>query len=139
MLTKYSLKQKPHLIFSFDEKGITQDHTPPSVVTGKDFHPPAVTLGRSSPTTIIRRGIASGMAVPPYFVFPGKRMRPNLLNGATPSADGTVTNWVVKFSSFRAYLEDHFKFVSVREDQPVMLLLEGHKSHVSVGLVEWAR
>lgn len=91
MLTKYSLKDKPHLIFNVDEKGITQCHTPPSVVAGKDFHPPAVTSGRSSTTTIIGCGSASGMAVPPYFVFPVKKLRPDLLNGATPEADGTVT------------------------------------------------
>ena len=43
------------------------------------------------------------MAVPPYFVFPGKRMRPDLLNGATPGADGTEKrDWVVKFSSFQS-------------------------------------
>ena len=43
-------------------------------------------------------------------------------------------------AAFRAYLEDHFlKFVPMREDQSVMLLLDGHKSHVSVGLVEWAK
>ena len=36
VLTKYSLKDKPHLIFDVDEKGITQDHTPPSVVAGKE-------------------------------------------------------------------------------------------------------
>ena len=141
VLTKYSLKDKPHLIFNVDEKGITQDHTPPSVVAGKDFHPPAVTSGRSSTTTIIGCGSASGMAVPPYFVFPGKRMRPDLLNGATPSADGTVTETGWSNSAvFRAYLEDHIlKFVPVRDDQPVMLLLDGNKSHVSVGLVEWAK
>ena len=81
------------------------------------------------------------MAVPPYFVFPGKRMRPDLLNGATPGADGTETEtgWS-NSAAFRAYLEDHFlKFVPMREDQSVMLLLDGHKSHVSVGLVEWAK
>ena len=41
---------------------------------------------------------------------------------------------------FRTYLEDHFlKFVPGRGDEPVLLLLDGHKSHVSVGLVDWAK
>ena len=40
---------------------------------------------------------------------------------------------------FRRYLSDHFlKFVPARTDQHILLLLDGHKSHVSIGLVEWA-
>ena len=79
ILNKYQLKDKPHLIFNIDAKRITRCHTPPSVVAGQDIHPPAVTSGRSSTTTIIGCGSARDMAVPPYFVFAGKRMVPDLM------------------------------------------------------------
>ena len=65
ILEKYQLKDKPHLIFNIDEKGITQYHTPPAVVSGNKIHPSAVTAGKSTTTTIIGCGSASGMAVPP--------------------------------------------------------------------------
>ena len=39
ILIKYNLKDKPHLIFNVDEKGITQDHKPPSIFAGTDYHP----------------------------------------------------------------------------------------------------
>ena len=36
-LDKYNLRDKPHLIYNIDEKGVVQNHTPPAVVTGTDF------------------------------------------------------------------------------------------------------
>ena len=141
ILTKYDLKDKPHLIFNVDEKGVQQNHTPPSVVAGKDACAQAVTSQKSSTTTIIGCGSASGVAIPPYFVFAGARMRQELLAGKSAGADGTVSesgwsNSVI----FRDYLEHHFlKHVPGRGEDPVLLILDGHKSHVSVGLTDWAR
>lgn len=140
-MVKYDLSGKPHMIFNVDEKGVSQDHTPPHVISSSSIHPPAVTSGKSSTITILGCGSASGMAVPPYFVFPGKRMMPDLMVGATPGADGCVTESGWSNSEvFRFYLENHFlKFVPSHTDQKILLLLDGHKSHVSVGLVEWAK
>ena len=80
------------------------------------------------------------MAVLPYFVFPGKRMMPDLLTGASPGANGCMSDSGWSNSEvFRDYLQMHFmKFVPSHSDQKILLILDGHKSHVSVGLVEWA-
>ena len=86
ILEKYQLKDKPHLIFNIDEKGITQYHTPPAAVSGNEIHLSAVTAGKSTTTSITDCGSASGMAVPQYFVFAGKRMIPDLMKGALPCA-----------------------------------------------------
>ena len=80
------------------------------------------------------------MAVPPYFVFAGKRMIPDLMKGALPGAACSMddSGWS-NSDIFRRYLSDHFlKFVPARTDQHILLLLDSHKSHVSIGLVEWA-
>jgi hypothetical protein len=50
---KYNLKTKPHLIYNVDEKGISQNRTPPHIVGTVDNHPQAVTAGKSPTTTII--------------------------------------------------------------------------------------
>lgn len=79
---------------------------------------------------------------PPYFVFAGHRMMPDLLKDATPGAAGTVTESGWSNSQvFRTYLQEHFlKFAPQRQPgQYMLLLLDGHKSHVSVDLVEWAK
>ncbi|XP_061186996.1 uncharacterized protein LOC133195149 [Saccostrea echinata] len=138
-LSKHDLYGKPHLIFNVDEKGISVDHKPPAVVGDSAYCPQSVTSGRGKTITILGGGSASGVSIPPFFVFPGKRMMPELLSGASPGASGTVseTGWSNGLI-FRHYLEHHFlKFVP-RDEGQILLLLDGHKSHVSVELVEWA-
>lgn len=141
ILTKYNLFDKPHRIFNVDEKGITLNHAPPHVVSGTGDTPQAVTTGKSSTVTILGCGSASGVAIPPYFVFPGMRMRSELMEGSTPGAAGDVpesgwSNSVI----FLQYLQRHFvHYVPGGLDEPVLLLLDGHRSHVSVAAVEWAK
>ncbi|CAC5364058.1 unnamed protein product [Mytilus coruscus] len=117
---KYNLQDKPHLIFNIDEK---------------------VTSGRSNTTTILGCGSASGFAVPPYFVFEGKRMMNKLMNGATPGDVGAISDsgWS-STNIFRQYLTAHFlKYVPGRNNDNILLLLDGHKSHVAVDIIEWAQ
>lgn len=138
-LSTHNIHDKPHLIYNIDEKGISIDHNPPSVVSDSTYCPQAVTSGRGKTITILGGGSASGVAIPPFFIFPGKRMRPELLNGASPGTSATVseTGWS-NGVIFREYLENHFlKFVPRSDNQKVLLLL--HRSHVSVDLIEWAQ
>ena len=90
-LTKYDLKNKPEFIYNVDEKGLSTMHKLPSVVATVGCKPPAVLLGSHVLVTVIGYGNAFGYSVPPFFVFPGVRMRQELLKGKTPGADGDVT------------------------------------------------
>ena len=80
---------------------------------------------------VLGSGNALCTAIPPYFVFVGKRMRSELLEGATPGASGTVreTGWS-NSTVFRKSLEEHFmKYVQGRDpSEPLILLYNGHKS-----------
>ncbi|XP_063401995.1 uncharacterized protein LOC134686219 [Mytilus trossulus] len=141
VVLKYNLQDKPHLIFNVDEKGITLNHKPPNVVSGIECNTSSVTSGRSSTTTILGCGSASGFAVPPYFVFEGKRMNNELMNGAITGAVGAVSDsgWS-NTNIFRQYLTDHFlKYIPGRNNDNVLLLLDGHTSHVAVDIIEWAQ
>ena len=86
---------------------------------------------------ILGCGSVSGVVVPPLFVFPGKHMMPDLMTGASPGADGCITDSGWSNSEvFRHYLQNHFlKFAHSHRDQKSLLLLDGHKFHVSVRLV----
>ncbi|XP_053388230.1 uncharacterized protein LOC128551405 [Mercenaria mercenaria] len=139
-LEKHNLANKPHLIFNVDEKGISVEHKPPYIVAGSSYTPSAVTSGKGKTVTILGCGSAAGQAIPPYLVFPGQRMREELLHGASPGADGTISESGWSNSSiFRHYIENHFlKFAPGHNGQKILLILDGHKSHVSVGLSEWA-
>ena len=65
-----------------------------------------------------------------------------LLEGASPAAAGTVseTGWS-NTEIFSDYMKNHLlKFLPPRsDDSPVLILYDEHKSHVSLGLIEWAK
>ena len=140
IIEKCGFDKEPQLIYNVGEKGFSQCHSPPSVVCSGDAQPPAVTAGKSSTITVIGCGNATGAAVPPFIIFPGKRMLPKLLDGATPGTTGRMSDSGWSNSElFRDYPENHFlKHVLINVDQKVLLLLDGHKSHASVGLSQWA-
>ena len=142
ILTKYNLHDKPQHIYNVDEKGLQTEHNPPYVVGCKEVPTPAITSPRSSLTTVIGCGNALGTQIPPYFVFQGQRMRQELLAGCSTGANGTVTDsgWS-NGQVFESYLNNHFlKYVQGRDkDEPILLLYDGHRSHISMTLVNWAK
>jgi hypothetical protein len=89
IITKNDLLDKPHRIFNVDEKGISLTQKPPHIVSCSTG-PPAVTTVKT--IAILGCGSAGGIAIPPFFVFPGKRMLLELLKGSSPSASGTVSD-----------------------------------------------
>ena len=69
-------------------------------------------------------------------------MLPELLKGASVGADGTVSDTGYSNGAiFTNYLKNHFlKYVQSRDSSvPILLLYDGHLSHVSLTLIEWAR
>ena len=92
--------------------------TNPHIVTSADFCAQAATSGKGKTVTIIGAGSASGMAIPPYFIFAGKRMNVDLLTGASPGATGTVseTGWS-STEVFRKYFDRTLSEVCSRKNQ----------------------
>ena len=141
-MTKYDLKHKPECIYDVDEKHLSTMHKPPSVVAAVGYKPPAVLSGSHVHVTVIGCGNALVYSVPPFFVFRGARLRQELLEGKTPGADGDVTEsgWS-NSQKFQKYLETHLiKYLPERSiDCPVLLLYDGHKFHVNLPLIDWAK
>ena len=81
-------------------------------------------------------------AIPSYFIFKGKRLTSELLQVASPGTQGTVTESGWSNSDvFLKYLNTHFlKFVQREsEDLPLLLIFDGHLSHVMVPVIDWAK
>ena len=91
VLEKYNLLDKPERIFNVDEKGLSTTDKAPHVISATDSKPPAVTSGDRTLVTVLGCGNAQGQHVPPFFVFPGARMRQELLEGKSTGASGDVT------------------------------------------------
>ena len=73
------------------------NYTPPKKVAGTDSGDapsPAVTPGKGETVTVIGCGNALRQQIPPFFIFPGQRMRKELLAESTPRTDGmSPTGW----------------------------------------------
>ena len=145
ILIKYNLKNKPEYIYNVDEKGInTGGGKPPNIIAARNKKAQVVASERAQTVTVLGCGSASGALIPPYLVFPGKRMLPELLKGSTPGCDGTVSMTGTGYSNteiFTNYVKHHFlRFIPNRDpNQPLLLLYDGHKSHISISLIQWAR
>jgi hypothetical protein len=142
IMSKHNFKERPHAIYNIDEKGLSTDHKPPRIVSGSSYKTQAVTSGKSQTITIIGAGNALGQQVPPYFVFPGKRFVDGLLDGASPGATGTMSDsgWS-NTNIFTSYIKEHLSKYLPHHDEksPVLVLYDGHRSHISIGLIEWAK
>ena len=81
---------------------------------------------------------AAGTYIPPLIIYKGVRTIPGLLEGAPP---GTVMGFTdtgyMREDLFQMYLT-HF-INSISPTRPVLLMLDGHKSHVSYTSVDFCR
>nr|XP_022294764.1 uncharacterized protein LOC111104888 [Crassostrea virginica] len=128
-LDKYQLKDKPHLLYNENEMGLTINHRPPNVVAGIE----------TKTITLLSCGNAEGHAIPPYFVCPGKRMIDGLVDGSSVGAVGTVSESGWSNSTiFLDWLSNHFTTFIPRGEK-VLLMLDGHKSHLTLNIIEWAK
>ena len=119
---------------------MNSEHSPPKIVCDKNTVPQNITSPRSATITVIAGGNAVGSSIPPYYIFPGQRWSDDFLNGACPGSAGemTKTGWS-NSQVFQNYLTKHFvKFVKFSEN-PILILYDGHRSHISLTLTEWAR
>lgn len=141
ILLKYDLMQKPHFIFNVDELTITQDCVSSHICVETDFYPPAENTDHRQFATIIGSGSASGMSLPPYFMFKDSSLIPETLTQFAPGAACNVSAGLSLFEDFKCFLEYHFlRWIPKRPpSQHILLLLDGHKSHMSFSLLEWAK
>ncbi|XP_052211862.1 uncharacterized protein LOC127830955 [Dreissena polymorpha] len=141
VVEKHDLHNKPECVYNIDEKGIQTEHTPPFIISGT-LKAPAVTSSRSCVTTIIGCGNALGTQLPPFFVFKGKRLNADLLQGSTQGSSGCMSDSGWSNSAvFLHYMDTHFlRYVQrVDKSQPILVLLDGHKSHINVPVLDWAK
>lgn len=137
---KLNLLSKPMQIYNMDETGVSVVHKPGKVVTEVGCRNVwAITSGEKGKThTILTCVSASGFALPPFLIYPRKRITDNLKAGAVA---GTAfhcsdTGWV-NAELFLKWL--HFFVESIPPSRPVLLILDGLSSHISIEVIEFAR
>ena len=138
---KLNLISKPMLVFNLDETNVTIVHKPGKVVTElgrRNVY--AITSAEKGKThTILACVSASGYVLPPVMIYPRKKLPPpNVCEGAVPNTlfCNSENGWM----NAELFLE-FFKFflANIPPIRPVLILMDGHGSHMSIDVIERAR
>lgn len=145
--TNNNLRNKPHLVFNCDESSISRDPSKSRVVgaTGEASTRTISTSGRDN-TTVLMCVSASGAKLPNLTVFKGKNILDNWVSTADEVGTLNQQNNDSYAASTKGWMDSEiflnwFKKVflpNIPEERPVLLIVDGHGSHVTVPLVEAA-
>lgn len=132
LIIKYKLT--PDKIFNVDETGITTvPKSLPRIVgtKGKKQVGLLTSAERGQLVTLLFCMGADGSYMPPMFIFPRKRMKEELMRNAPRGSWAMCheSGWIQK-DIFTAWFKKFIQFSRASPDNPVLLLLDGHASHV---------
>ena len=137
---RLNLLSKPMQIFNIDETGVSVVHKPGKVVAEVGRRVWSITSAeRGKNHTVVTCISASGFVLPPCLIYPRKRVVPeNFRDGAIPGTlfKNTENGWINQ----EVYMEWFQWFITVIPPaRPVLLIEDGHGSHISIELIELAR
>lgn len=80
---------------------------------------------------------ASGSSIPPFFIFPRARFRHHFLNGGPEDSCGEAnpSGWM-NADSFVVFLKHFIKHSQCSPQNPALLLLDNHESHLSIAGID---
>jgi hypothetical protein len=137
---RLNLLAKPMQIFNVDETGISVVHKPGKVLTelGRRNVWEVTSAERGKTHTVVTCVSASGFSVPPMLIYPRKRLTERLKNGAFPGtlfacSDNGWINQVLYLEWFRFFV------ASIPPTRPVLLIEDGHSSHISLEVIKLAK
>ncbi|CAK1553158.1 unnamed protein product, partial [Leptosia nina] len=126
---------QPDKIFNVDETGIStvQRNQKIVAVRGQKQVGKATSAERGCTTTVVCAFSAGGQYIPPFFIFKRKRMNPLLLKGSNPNMVGAVSDsgWINE-SLFVDWLHHFISYAKPSKEDPVLLILDNHESHISL-------
>jgi transposase len=127
-------KIPPENIFNVDESGFTVCQSPQKILVQKGKRSVGILTSaeKGKIVSVICCILAAGFYVPPAFIFPRVRLNPALTAklppGSLPLA--AKTGWMNE-ELFTSWFEHFLRTVHPqRKQQPVLLIFDGHASHV---------
>lgn len=135
--------KSPDRIFNVDETGITTVATKRSkVITlrGTRRVQAIASTERGSLTTIILTMSATGQYIPPLIVYPNKKP-PNdvtVPTGSKFSYSNKKKGWS-NTEIFSEYIDHFIEYTKPTKNDPVLLILDNHTSHMAVEIAEKCR
>lgn len=129
-------------IFNLDETGCTTVHKPPRVIAAKGQKQVGqVTSGeRGKLITVCCFINAAGNTLPPAIIFPLKKFKDHMTINAPENTLGlaNASGWMTK-ENFVAVIKHFIKYSGATKENPCLLLLDNHESHVNIDVVALAK
>ncbi|XP_043471657.1 uncharacterized protein LOC122504561 [Leptopilina heterotoma] len=128
-----------HRIWNIDESGFTTVPTQPVEVVA----PKGARLGsfasaeRGTNVTVVVSITGAGNTVPPFFLFPRKNMKSIFIENSPPGSIefANECSWKT-VADFLVFLQQFIKFTSASKDNPLLLIMDNHVSHVSIEAID---
>lgn len=141
VLARLNLLSKPMHIYNADETGFSKVHKSRRKVLARRGQKTVwgITSGERGRThTLLVCASASGHAIPPLIIFPRVRLPCSLKVGAPPGTMFATSKkgWINQ-DIFSSWLDFFIKCVP--SERPVLLIYDGHASHLSIEVIEKAR
>lgn len=140
ILTKH--KFEPGAIYNVDETALTTVHKPAKILAQKNVKQVGIATSAERGTLVTLAGCisAQGSAIPPFLIWPRVNFKQSMLNGTPPGTSGAAhqSGWMNQ-AIFLEWLEHFKKHSRCSASQPVLLLMDNHGSHVSIGLIDYAK
>lgn len=139
-IQELNLSDKPERIFNVDETSFCSDPSSSKIVGLKGYTSTRTTSGPGRDnTTVLLGASARGDKIPPLIVFKGKNLWNEWFykNENVPTAYSVSLNGWMETSIFEKYIKDVF-IPAIGSERPVLLVYDGHKTHVDLGVLELA-
>lgn len=143
VITELGLEEKPHLIFNCDETSFCKDPSKTKIVgaRGQACTRTTSTSGKENITVLLTIS-ASGQKLPPLIIFKGKNMWDQWSAPEGTGYPGTsyavTSNGWMETTVFENYFTNVF-LKALGSERPVLLICDGHSTHVGLKVVELAR
>ena len=129
-------------IYNLDETGVTTVQRPAKILAPTGVKQVGgVTSGeRGTLVTMCLAVSASGNMVPPMFVFPRVHFKDHFIRDGPPGCVGTAhkSGWMTE-DGFLTFMEHFSRNVRPSLDHKVLLILDNHKSHISIRAIDFCR
>ena len=138
---RLNLITKPMQLYNCDETGVSVVHKPGKVVAelGRRNVPAVTSAERGKTHTVLTCVSAAGYVLPPMMIYPRKQLPPaKFRDGAVPQTlfANSSNGWINSDLFFQWF---EFFLGHIPPTRPVLLIMDGHGSHMSIKLIELAR
>ncbi|XP_065677358.1 uncharacterized protein LOC136092748 [Hydra vulgaris] len=134
-------KFDPYCIYNVDETGLTTVQKPVKVLAGKGSKQVGriTSAERGAFVTVCCTSNANGNSIPPLFFFPRVKFHDYMIKEGPPGCVGFAnpSDWM-NSDIFIEWIKHFVRYSNCSHEFSVLLLLDSHKSHVSVRALDLA-